>query len=71
MKRLSALPDALFTSAESTKVLGSLGHNIAEQTEDDASAFAPIDLNVEEDFIGDLWAVAIVCNYVEGFVSLN
>lgn len=61
MKGLSSLPDPLFTSAESAKVLGSLGHNITEQTKDDASTFASIDINVEVDFICDLWVLAVVC----------
>ena len=78
MKGLSSLPDPLFTSAESAKVLGSLGHNITEQTKDDASTFASIDINVEVDFICDLWVLAVVCTWIYGgiqnpnmLVSLN
>ena len=37
VQRLSALSSSLFSSAESAKVLGSLGHDVAKQTHHDAS----------------------------------
>jgi len=60
MKRLSCLSYTLFTCAESTKVLGGLGHGITEQTKDDASTFTSVDGNVEENFICNRWAVTVV-----------
>ena len=60
MKGFPLLPNTLLTSAESTKVLGSFGYNIAEQTKDDASTLASSDFNIEEDFVCDLGTVAVI-----------
>ena len=48
VQRLSALSDTLLTSAKCTEILGGFG-SLAEETHDDAAAFATCDFDVEED----------------------
>lgn len=52
VQRLSALSDTLLTSAKSTEVFGGFG-SLAEETHDDAAAFATCDFDVEEDLGSD------------------
>jgi len=52
VQRLSALSNTLLTSAKSTEVFGGFG-SLAEETHDDAAAFAACDFDVEEDLGSD------------------
>jgi hypothetical protein len=55
VERLSRLSNSLFTSAESTKVFHCFGHSLSEQSQHNtATAFAVFNLNVEENFVGNL-----------------
>ena len=57
VKRLAGLANSLLASAESAEVLSSLWDVVSEQTKDDTSLLATLNLHVKEDLAGDHFPV--------------
>ena len=59
MQGLAGLAGALLAGAQRTEVLHGLGNSISEKSHHNATLFAILNLNIEENFLGDLLKVPV------------
>lgn len=52
---LARLALSLLSGAKGAEVFYGLGHGITEQTHDDASTFATLDVDIKENLVGNLF----------------